>query len=65
MAMGDDDKIEGAWDKTKGKLKKAWGELTDDKEKKAEGTMDKVKGSLKDMKGAIKGAFDPDKHDKP
>ncbi len=65
MAMGDDDKVEGAWDKAKGKAKKAWGEITDDKEKKAEGSMDKAKGTMKDVKGDIKGALDPDKRDKP
>jgi len=65
MAMGDDDKLEGAWDKTKGKVKKAWGELTGDKEKKAEGSMDKAKGSLKDVKGDIKNAIDPDKPREP
>ncbi len=61
MAMGDDDKMEGGIDKLKGKAKKAWGELTDDKEKKAEGQSDKLKGGMKDIKGDIKGALDPDK----
>jgi uncharacterized protein YjbJ (UPF0337 family) len=58
--MGDDDKLEGAWDKTKGKVKKAWGEITDDPDKKAEGSVDKGKGTLKDIKGDIKNALDPD-----
>ena len=60
MAMGDDDKVEGAWDKAKGKVKKAWGELTDDKKKKREGSADKARGSIKVMKGNIKRKLDPD-----
>jgi uncharacterized protein YjbJ (UPF0337 family) len=54
MGIGDDDKAEGAWDKTKGKVKKAYGELTDDPDKKAEGSWDKTKGSIKDTKGDVK-----------
>ena len=61
MAMGDDDKLEGAWDKAKGKVKKAWGELTDDEKKKREGAADKAKGTLKDIEGDIKREIDPDK----
>ncbi len=60
MGMGDDDKVEGAWDKAKGKAKKAWGEITDDDEKKAEGEVDKAKGAFKDAKGDVKNAIDPD-----
>ena len=48
-------------DKAKGKAKKAWGEITDDPDKKAEGSADKAKGTLKDVKGDIKNALDPDK----
>ena len=62
MGDGDKDKLEGAWDKTKGKVKKAWGELTDDDQKKAEGSVDKLKGTLKDFKGDVKNALDTDKH---
>ncbi len=58
MPTGDQDKGQGAWDETKGKAKKAWGEITDDPETKREGSMDKAKGKLEDMKGRIKNAKD-------
>ena len=54
MAIGDDDKAQGMWDKTKGKVKKAYGELTDDPDKKAEGSMDKTKGTYREGKGDLK-----------
>ncbi len=60
MAMGDDDKLEGAWDKVKGRVKKALGELTDDEKTKREGSVDKAKGTLKEIKGDIKRKIDPD-----
>ncbi|HZZ83080.1 MAG TPA: CsbD family protein [Anaeromyxobacteraceae bacterium] len=55
MAIGDDDKAQGAWDKMKGKVKKAYGEITDDPAKKAEGSIDKAKGSFEEKKGEVKG----------
>jgi uncharacterized protein YjbJ (UPF0337 family) len=58
MPMGDDDKLKGKWDETKGRAKNAWGEITDDPEKKAEGNMDKAKGKLEDVKGTIKNKID-------
>ncbi len=61
MAMGDDDKAEGTFDKLKGKAKKVYGEITDDREKKAEGSLDKAKGSFKETKGDIKNALDTDR----
>jgi len=61
MAMGDDDKLKGKLEDVKGRAKKAWGEMTGDREKKAEGTMDQGKGKLDELKGDIKGAIDPDK----
>ena len=36
----------------------AWGEVTDDPEKKTEGNMDKAKGKLEDVKGSIKNKID-------
>jgi uncharacterized protein YjbJ (UPF0337 family) len=54
MAIGDDDKAQGVWDKTKGKVKKAYGELTDDDQKKAEGEWDKTKGAFRETKGDVK-----------
>jgi uncharacterized protein YjbJ (UPF0337 family) len=66
MPMGDDDKLWGKLDETKGKMKKAWGEVTGDREKKAEGTIDKGKGKLEDVKGDIKNKIDEARNpDKP
>ena len=58
MAIGDDDKAEGMWDKAKGKVKGAVGELTDDKSMKREGKVDKAKGEIKDAKGDLKNKID-------
>jgi uncharacterized protein YjbJ (UPF0337 family) len=48
------DKIEGAADKAKGRIKEAAGSLTGDKDRKAEERKDQDKGTLKDKKGAVK-----------
>jgi uncharacterized protein YjbJ (UPF0337 family) len=61
MAMGDDDKMKGKMEDLKGRAKKAWGEVTGDRESKAEGSMDKAKGKLDETKGDVKNAIDPDK----
>jgi len=61
MAMGDDDKLEGKLDEVKGRVKKAAGEISGNRELEGEGAVDKLKGKLKEIKGAIKGAIDPDK----
>ena len=59
-AMGDDDKAAGKWDQAKGRVKKAWGELTDDDEEKVEGEIDEAKGRLKEARGEVKRKLDPD-----
>src|SRR5207302_1400106 len=40
---------EGRWDQLKGKVKQAWGVLTDDDLKKVEGKYDQVVGLIKTM----------------
>ncbi len=45
--MGSD----GAFDKAKGNLKKAGGDLTDDKSLKNEGRVDKASGNVKEKTG--------------
>lgn len=40
--------MSGEIDETKGRLKEAAGDLTDDKDLKREGKIDKAKGSVKD-----------------
>jgi uncharacterized protein YjbJ (UPF0337 family) len=42
---------DGALDKTKGNVKKAAGELTDDKDLKNEGRIDKATGEVKEKLG--------------
>ncbi|MCA1683380.1 MAG: CsbD family protein [Actinobacteria bacterium] len=58
--MADD----GTMDKTKGKLKEAAGDLTDDQSLKNEGKVDKASGSAKDAIGGtadkLKDAVNPD-----
>jgi uncharacterized protein YjbJ (UPF0337 family) len=40
-------RTEGAVDEAKGKVKQAWGDLTDDKSTHAEGQIDELKGKTK------------------
>jgi uncharacterized protein YjbJ (UPF0337 family) len=52
------DRIEGAADKVVGRGKSAWGELTDDDEKRAEGDADQTKGSVKQKVADVKDKID-------
>jgi uncharacterized protein YjbJ (UPF0337 family) len=56
----------GHVDKTKGKLKKAAGDVTDDHSLKNEGRVDKASGSIKDKVGdtadKVKDVVNPDRH---
>ena len=52
-----DDKIEGATDKAKGRLKEAAGALSGDEDRKAEGRSDQRKGTLKKKRGHLKDLF--------
>ncbi len=51
--QGTEDSLEGKGDKLKGKVKDAFGGLTDDPGKQAEGKWDKLKGSAKDTLGKV------------
>jgi uncharacterized protein YjbJ (UPF0337 family) len=44
-------KLEGRWEQVKGKLKKVWGNLTDDDLLKAEGDYERVVGVIKERTG--------------
>ena len=44
-------KLEGKWDQTKGRVKEAWGDLTDDDLDKTEGKWDRVVGTIKEKTG--------------
>jgi uncharacterized protein YjbJ (UPF0337 family) len=50
---GDENRVEGAVDDLKGRVKDAAGGLTGDSKLQAEGKVDKVKGKVKDTIGKI------------
>ena len=52
------DKVEGAADKAKGRLKEAAGALSGNDSKRAEGAGDRAKGTLKEKKGHLKDLVD-------
>jgi uncharacterized protein YjbJ (UPF0337 family) len=51
MIMNTDLKAEGKWDQMKGRVKEAWGDLTDDDLDKSEGKMDRLIGTIKEKTG--------------
>jgi uncharacterized protein YjbJ (UPF0337 family) len=51
MNMGVDLRAEGKWDQMKGRVKEAWGDLTDDDLDKSEGKMDRLVGTIKEKTG--------------
>jgi uncharacterized protein YjbJ (UPF0337 family) len=44
-------KFEGKWDQMKGRVKEAWGSLTDDDLDRTEGKFDRVVGTIKEKTG--------------
>jgi uncharacterized protein YjbJ (UPF0337 family) len=53
---GSDDRAEGTWDETKGKVKEGVGKATDDEEMEREGRADQAKGGVKKAVGNVKDA---------
>jgi uncharacterized protein YjbJ (UPF0337 family) len=51
-----EERMEGTWDKAKGKAKEAAGDLTDDERLEREGKADQVKGAGKEAVGHVKEA---------
>lgn len=51
------DQVSGAFLQLRGKVKKAWGELTDDDIAKAEGSADKLYGIIQERFGDTKEAI--------
>jgi uncharacterized protein YjbJ (UPF0337 family) len=51
MATGTNQKWEGRWDQLKGRVKKLWGQITDDDLKKAEGDYQRTVGLIKERTG--------------
>ena len=54
--MVDQNRVEGAWDKTKGAVKEGVGNMTGDDKMKAEGQADKAKGKAESAVGGVKDA---------
>jgi uncharacterized protein YjbJ (UPF0337 family) len=52
------DRIEGSFDEIKGRGKAAWGELTDDDQKRAEGQADQAEGKAKQTVADVKDKVD-------
>jgi uncharacterized protein YjbJ (UPF0337 family) len=44
-------KLEGKWDQGKGRVKEAWGALTDDDLDRTEGKVDRLVGTIKEKTG--------------
>ncbi len=49
-----DDKIEGKWDQTKGKVKEQAGKLGGDRSTEIGGKVDQIKGKVKEGLGEVK-----------
>lgn len=49
--MGTDLRLEGKWDQMRGRVKEAWGALTDDDLDRTEGKWDRLVGTIKEKTG--------------
>jgi uncharacterized protein YjbJ (UPF0337 family) len=52
-----EDRVEGAVDKAKGRIKDAGGAVTGDRSLQAEGRGDQIKGTVKEKKGLLRKLF--------
>jgi uncharacterized protein YjbJ (UPF0337 family) len=52
-----EDRLRGAGDKAKGRLKDAGGAVTGDRELQAEGRADQAKGTVREKKGLLRKLF--------
>lgn len=50
--------LEGKWDQVRGRVKEAWGTLTDDELDRTEGKWDRVVGLIKQRTGESAGAVE-------
>jgi len=55
--MANKEQAEGRYDRAKGRIKEAAGDLTGDNELKAEGMADRAKGAVKEGVGNVKKAI--------
>lgn len=51
MASGTQQKWEGRWDQLKGRVRQAWGDLTDDDFQRAQGDYEQLVGIIKERTG--------------
>lgn len=56
-------KLEGKWDQGKGRVKEAWGALTDDDLDRTEGKFDRLVGTIKEKTGEGVDAIERKLHD--
>ena len=59
----DDLKLEGKWDQGKGRVKEAWGALTDDDLDRTEGKFDRLVGTIKEKTGDAVDTIEQKLHD--
>lgn len=52
--MPNQDQVKGQWEQLKGRVKRAWGEITDDDLLKAEGSKEKLYGIIQERFGDTK-----------
>jgi uncharacterized protein YjbJ (UPF0337 family) len=50
--------MEGKWEQARGRVKEAWGDLTDDDYDKAEGNWDQLVGTIREKTGETKEAVE-------
>lgn len=50
--------FEGKWDQMKGRVKEAWGDLTDDEIDQTEGKWDRLVGTIKEKTGEAREAIE-------
>lgn len=56
-------KSEGKWDQAKGRIKEAWGALTDDDLDRTEGKFDRLVGTIKEKTGDTADAVERKLHE--
>jgi uncharacterized protein YjbJ (UPF0337 family) len=56
-------KADGKWDQAKGRIKEAWGALTDDDLDRTEGKFDRVVGTIKEKTGEAADVVERKLHD--
>lgn len=58
MSAATETKWDGRWEQLKGRIKKVWGQITDDDLKKAEGDYQRTVGLIKERTGEAQEAIE-------